>query len=242
MPMSFGTSTSVISLPARSGALVAAPPSYGFDVILPAPPSQGSGLVGRSSAPCHLSAAKAGAANALARSATLRILSIFSVLPLAKTKFTRSRRRRRRLSSAVATAPVLKEIGDQDGKDQHRPDHDNGGVALDAGKRQPVLQELDKGEAEHRAADRADAAENRRAPKHDRGDDIELQPGSHVGARRGDTRHKDRAGDPGHQSRQRIDHELNAIDLDRRIARRGLVVPDRIERAAKGGARQDHPE
>src|ERR1700689_1697085 len=64
MPISFGTSTTVISLPALSGALAAWPPSYGLAAAgAAAPPaSQASGLVGRSSAPSHLLAAFAAPA------------------------------------------------------------------------------------------------------------------------------------------------------------------------------------
>src|ERR1700728_1420474 len=69
MPISLGTSTTVISLPALSGALAAWPPSYGLAAAGSAAPlaSQASGLVGRSSAPSHLPAAFAPlAANARA--------------------------------------------------------------------------------------------------------------------------------------------------------------------------------
>src|ERR1700734_3716956 len=59
MPISFGTSTTVISLPDLSGALVAWPPSKGLAAAGAAAPlaSQASGLVGKSSAPSHLLAA-----------------------------------------------------------------------------------------------------------------------------------------------------------------------------------------
>src|SRR5208283_4293079 len=68
MPISFGTSTRTISLPALSGGLVGWPPSYFMGAAAAAPPaSQASGLVGRSSPPSHLPAAFAAlAANARA--------------------------------------------------------------------------------------------------------------------------------------------------------------------------------
>src|ERR1700684_1616872 len=64
MPISFGTSTMAISLPALSGALAAWPPSYGSAAAGPVPPlaAQASGLVARSSAPSHLLAAFAAPA------------------------------------------------------------------------------------------------------------------------------------------------------------------------------------
>src|SRR5271166_74832 len=78
MPISFGTSTSVISLPARFGGLVGWPPSYGFDAgAAAASAPQASGLVGRSSAPSHFAAALAPvdhAASAMAAAVVRRYL------------------------------------------------------------------------------------------------------------------------------------------------------------------------
>src|SRR6266542_5938651 len=60
MPMSFGTSTTVIFLPLRLGALVGCPPSYGLATAGALALSQGSGWVGRSSPPVQVDAAAAG--------------------------------------------------------------------------------------------------------------------------------------------------------------------------------------
>src|SRR5436309_2931131 len=51
MPISLGTSTTLIFLPLRLGGLVGEPPSYGFADALAGVASQASGLVGRSSPP-----------------------------------------------------------------------------------------------------------------------------------------------------------------------------------------------
>src|SRR5208283_129982 len=62
MPISFGTSTMVISLPALFGGLVGCPPSYFTGAVAAAAPvPHSSGLVGRSSPPSHLLAAFAPA-------------------------------------------------------------------------------------------------------------------------------------------------------------------------------------
>src|SRR5258707_4397625 len=87
MPISFGTSTMVISLPDLSAALVGRPPSYALAAAgAAAPPaSQASGLVGRSSAPSHLLAAFALLATNdkanIAAAVVVNKLVFMSVLP-----------------------------------------------------------------------------------------------------------------------------------------------------------------
>ena len=59
MPISFGTSTTLIVLPLRSGAPAAVPPLYGMDLAAAGVASQESGFVGRSSPPVQAEAARA---------------------------------------------------------------------------------------------------------------------------------------------------------------------------------------
>src|SRR5580658_8092342 len=95
MPISLGTSTRVISLPALSGGLVACPPSYGFAAAGAAAPlaSQASGLVGRSSAPSHLLAALAPpAANARATIAAAVVASSFAFISISSLECRQRRR------------------------------------------------------------------------------------------------------------------------------------------------------
>src|SRR5208283_901619 len=86
MPISFGTSTTVISLPALSGGLVGCPPSYFIGAGAGgAPIPHSSGLVGRSSPPSHLAAAFApvaqtDSANAAAAVVT-RYLDVIVMFP-----------------------------------------------------------------------------------------------------------------------------------------------------------------
>src|SRR5262245_6473306 len=95
-------------------------------------------------------------------------------------------------TSAVAVA--AEEIADQDRQDQHDADHDDRPVALDAGEGEPVLQHLHEGEPQRRAEDGPAAAEDRGAAQDHGGDDVELEPGAHVGTGGGDPRDEDDGG------------------------------------------------
>src|ERR1700729_2433395 len=84
MPISFGTSTMVISLPDLSAAPAALPPSNGLAAsgVAAPPASQASGLVGRSSAPSHLPAAFAPpAANERANIAAAVVVNKLAFIP-----------------------------------------------------------------------------------------------------------------------------------------------------------------
>src|ERR1700722_12442145 len=84
MPISFGTSTRVISSPALSGGLVGWPPPNPWAPPGPPPPlaSQASGPVGRSSAPSHLPAALAPpAANDRANTAAAVVVNKLAFIP-----------------------------------------------------------------------------------------------------------------------------------------------------------------
>src|SRR5262245_25689007 len=231
MPISLGTSTSVMSLPVLAGALVGWPPSYALAATVPAPPSQGSGFTARSSAPSQRSWASAVPASNAMPKAAVNVLNMLASPPYGCFVIFCGDR----LRSTLAGAAALNEVGEEYRKDQHGSDHDDRGVTLDAGQCQAVLEQLDEDEADGGADDGADPAENAGAAEHHRGDDIELEAGAHVRARGADARDEDEAGEPAHETGKRIDRELAAIDCYAGEARRRLVVANGVERAAEGG-------
>src|SRR5712664_3631176 len=87
---------------------------------------------------------------------------------------------RRDILSVSAVAVTAKEVADQ-----------NGTVPLHAGQGQPAPEGLDQGESEDGPQDGLLAAEDAGPAENDGGDDVELEPGAHVGARRRDARHED---------------------------------------------------
>src|ERR1700733_1799786 len=212
MPISFGTSTTVISLPDLSGALFAWPPSKGLAAAgAAAPPaSQASGLVGRSSAPSHLLAAFAPpAANDRANIAAAVVVNKLAFI------FDSS------LDAAIggvgppkAPCSVAAAEGtcDQHRKNKRDADDDDCRVALDARQRQPILEELDHREADQGAPDGAGAAENAGSSQHDRGDHVELVAAPHIHPRGRHPRNQNPGGKTRCEAGQRVDDELDPID------------------------------
>src|SRR6185295_18959705 len=90
-----------------------------------------------------------------------------------------------------AASGAVNDRAHQNGDDEHDADDDDGTVSLYAGKSKAILERLYEDEAECRADDRAAAAEDARAALHNAGDDVEFEPGAHVGARCGDARLED---------------------------------------------------
>src|SRR3984893_14857795 len=183
MPISFGTSTSVIGLPALSGAPVGWPPYKGLAAAAAAgPASQASGLVERSSPPSHLSAATATPPAIATPRITSAAVFIVRCFMLCFIMVSSLKRRFLRLitPSARDLAASVERTCDQRGRDQDRADDDDGGVALDPGQRQPVLQQLNHDQADDGSPDRPNPAENAGAAENHGGDDVEFVAASHV--------------------------------------------------------------
>ena len=96
-------------------------------------------------------------------------------------------------SSTVHISP--EQIADEDRGDQHDPDDDDGPIAFHPRKGESALQRLHEKQAEHGPDDRAAAAEDAGAAEHDCGDDVKLEPGSHVRPGGRYARHEDDGGE-----------------------------------------------
>src|SRR5579871_5857033 len=111
MPISFGTSTTLISLPALLGGFVGWPPSYFTGAAgAGAPAPHSSGLVGKSSPPSHLLAAfapVAHAASAIAAAVVRRylafIMASFPASPPQAANFAICQSRRRFINDTAST-------------------------------------------------------------------------------------------------------------------------------------------
>src|SRR5436190_3859925 len=130
---------------------------------------------------------------------------------------------RRDILSVSAVAVTAKEVADQNRTDEHEADHHDRAVSFYTGQGQPAAEGLDQGESEDRPQDGPFAAEDAGPAEHDGGDDVELEAGAHVGARRGDARDEDDRGEPGHESGCGVDEEPGAIHRDPGEPGRGLV-------------------
>src|ERR1700735_5385589 len=132
MPISFGTSTMVISLPDLSAAPAALPPSNGLAAsgVAAPPASQPSGLVGRSSAPSHLPAAFAPPAVSdkanIAAAVVVSKLTLMSILPRCRSQ------RRWCLRMHRSVSATLKGTRDQNRENERDPNDDDCPVPLDA--------------------------------------------------------------------------------------------------------------
>src|SRR6267378_1470875 len=132
---------------------------------------------------------------------------------------------RRDILSVSAVAVTAKEVADQNGTDEDEADHHDRAVPLHAGQGQPAPEGLDQGESEDGPQDGPLAAEDAGPAENDGGDDVEFEPGAHVGARRRDARHEDDRREPGHETGGGVDEEPGAIHRDPREAGRDLVRP-----------------
>ena len=203
MPISFGTSTTVIGLPLRSGALV------GCAAVI----RLGDGRrrrrvagerVGRqivAAGPGRIRQRLAGAAEAApVRPKTSIIILQHRFSPYmfgagwparrpspAPCVSASAVRRSRRSKLPTITVPIRTTPMTTIVPSPLTPD-----------KESPLLQRLHQGEAEHRADDRTTTAEDRGAAEDDRGDDVELEPRPHIRAGGGDPRDENDPGEAGH--------------------------------------------
>src|SRR5712664_2137645 len=127
---------------------------------------------------------------------------------------------RRDILSVSAVAVTAKEVADENRTDEHEADHHDGAVPFHAGQGQPAAECLDQSESEDGPQDGPLAAEDAGPAEDDGGDDVELEAGAHVGARRGDARDEDDRREPGHESGGAVDEEPGAIDRHPREAGR----------------------
>src|SRR5438067_5342451 len=118
--------------------------------------------------------------------------------------------------SVSAVTVTAKEIADQDGTDEHEADHHDRAVPFHAGQGQPAAESLDQGESEDGPRDGPLAAEDAGPAEDDGGDDVELEAGAHVGARRRDARDEDDRCEPRHESGCGVDEKPGAIHRDPR--------------------------
>src|SRR5467141_123578 len=142
---------------------------------------------------------------------------------------------RRDILSVSAVAVTAEEVADENCTDEHEADHHDRAVPFHARQGQPAPEGLDQGESEDGPHDGPLAAEDAAPAENDSGDDVELEPGAHVGARRRDARDEDDRREPGHESGGGVDEEPGAIHRDPREAGRGLVRAHGVGGSSKGG-------
>src|SRR5437588_2365853 len=140
--------------------------------------------------------------------------------------------------SVSAVAVTAKEVADENGADEHEADHHDRAVPFHAGQGQAAAEGLDQGESEDGPQDGALAAEDAGPAEDDGGDDVELDPGAHVGARRRDARDEDDRGEPRHEPGGGVDEEPGAIHLDSRKTGRRLVRAHAVGGSSEGGEAQ----
>src|SRR5215217_8761775 len=122
-----------------------------------------------------------------------------------------------------AASGAVNDRAHQNGDDEHEADDDDGTVSLYAGKSKAILQCLYEDEPECRADDRAAPAEDARAAEHHPGDDVEFEPGTHVGARGGDARHEDDCRKCCEKTGAGVNQKFRCVDSYAGIARRHLI-------------------
>ena len=93
--------------------------------------------------------------------------------------------------------------------------------------------------ADHRAGDAAGAALERGAADDHRGDRFQLPQQAGGGRGRAQPRHVEQRGDADAHAQQHVGQDLDAVHVDRGIARHLLVGADGLHVAAVGGAVED---
>src|SRR6267378_8701299 len=141
---------------------------------------------------------------------------------------------RRDILSVSAVAVTAKEVADENRTDQHEADHHDRAVPFYASQGEPAPEGLDQGESEDGPQDGPLAAEDAGPAENDGGDDVELEPGAHVGASGRDPRDEDDRREPGHESGCGVDEEPGPINRDPRKAGRGLVRTHGVGGSSKG--------
>src|SRR6185437_13271273 len=106
--------------------------------------------------------------------------------------------------------------------------------------RQRVVDEAEEQRAEHRPAHRPDAAGDRDAADDAGGDHRQLIAIGDLDGGDDVARHPEIAGQPPGDPREAEGDEHRLADIETGIDRGGRIDPHRIERAADGGARQQH--
>src|SRR4030088_885636 len=112
---------------------------------------------------------------------------------------------RRDILSVSAVAVTAKEVADENRTDQHEADHHDRAVPFYASQGEPAPEGLDQGESGDGPKEGPFAAKDAGPAENDGGDDVELEPGAHVGARGRDARDEDDRREPGRASGGRVD-------------------------------------
>src|SRR5207245_2800576 len=160
--------------------------------------SQASGVVGRSSPPVQAAAAMAGLV--ASENVTAITNAARSMMGHSFVWDTNRFHCGENILSVSAVAVTAKEVADENGTDEHEADHHDRAVSFHAGQGQPAAEGLDQGESEDGPHDGPLAAEDAGPAENDGGDDVELDPGAHVGARRRDARGEDDRREPGYDA------------------------------------------
>src|SRR5215218_4820780 len=141
-------------------------------------------------------------------------------------------------SLGAAGPPHLIEV---DGDDQEGAHGDLLPEGLHADDHEAVLEHRGDEDAEHRAEDRADPAEQARPADHDRRDRVEVVRGVAADGRRAEAGEVHEPGQPRQRPRERVDLDEVAVDCDARTSHGLLVGSDGVRVAPEAGLREQDP-